>query len=126
MTTAKQCKHNGLVLLSGGGRKVQPIEIEVGKEIYHLLLMSFENPMQETTAKRICEIAGDLYRKFWRWGWYRKSALHSANLKEVARRRRMNVLKIKKTKTKNNSLFETPFDAIEERRFQSVISSGGF
>lgn len=126
MTTAKQRRHNGLVLLSGGGRKVQPIEIEVLANIYRLLLLSFENPMQETTAERICEIAGDLHQKFQQWSWYRRSALHSNNLKEVARRRRMKVLKIKKTKTKNNSLFETPFDAIEERRFQSVLSSGGF
>lgn len=125
MTTAKQRRHNGLVLLSGGGRKVQPIEIEVAANVYRLLLLSFEKPMQETTAERICEIAADLHRKFHQWGWYHKSALLRLNIQtEVARRKRMKVLLAKKTK--NNSLFETPFDVIEERHFQSVISSGGF
>lgn len=125
MTTAKQRRHNGLVLLSGGGRKVQPIEIEVSANVYRLLLLSFEKPMQETTAERICEIAGDFHRKFQQWGWYHKSALLCLNNRaEVARRQRMKVLQVKKTK--NNSLFETPFDVIEERHFQSIISSGGF
>lgn len=123
MTTTKQRKHNRLVLLSGGSRKVQPIEIEVVANVYRLLLLSFEKPMQETTAERICEIAADFHRKFQRWSWYRKSALHSVNLKGLAR---LKHLKRNGRKTKNNFFFETPFDVIEERHFHSVISLGGF
>lgn len=125
MTAQKSRANNGLVLLSGGGRKVQPIEIKVTENIFTLLLLSLQFPMQTTSPEAIVEIAADLHRKFHQWGWYHKSALLRLNIQtEVARRKRMKVLQVKKTK--NNSLFETPFDVIEERHFQSVISSGGF
>lgn len=59
----KKRAHNGLVLLAGGGRKVQPIEIEVAKNIFALILLSLEFPMQTTSPEAILEIASDLARK---------------------------------------------------------------
>lgn len=59
----KKRAHNGLVLLAGGGRKAQPIEIEVSKNIFVLVLLSLEFPMQTTSPEAILEIASDFTMK---------------------------------------------------------------
>jgi hypothetical protein len=119
----KQRKHNGLVLLSGGGRKVQPIEIEVVANVYRLLLLSFEKPMQETTAERICEIAGDFHRKIRTLHSYRcapkRIALGSAKTQQQKEQylRALNA---------TQAMIDQKLSAPEEKYVQSVLLAGGF
>lgn len=63
MTAQKSRANNGLVLLSGGGRKVQPIEIKVTENIFTLLLLSLQFPMQTTSPEAIVEIASQFTMK---------------------------------------------------------------
>jgi hypothetical protein len=112
--TNKPRRSNGIVLLAGGGRKVEPTEILLEKKTYRLLLESFEYPVDSIKSERdVAAIAADLHVKY----RYRKD-------NDYGNKNRIRPLK--KSRETDFIGLSADLSPFEERESFKLLSAGGF
>ena len=126
----KKRANNGLVLLAGGGRKVQPIEVKVTENIYTLLLLSLQFPMQATSLEAILEIASDFTMKQHRDARYRGIVRGSRNSKglgcsKIQEKEKYYIKTIFRYFVNNDSILCGPSPS-ERMEADKILRAGGF